>query len=108
LISRNQTNVFNALTKAGVPSGAANRVAHAFSTHAGTGAVGGSGRSGPLVHQVQLAYAHSTQTVVYIMAGVMAAVFIVAVRWMPRGRVETAEVEADAGGPSMHPETYVP
>jgi hypothetical protein len=40
---------------------------------------------------VQIAFAHSTQTIFYIMAGVMVATFIVAVRWLPRGRMETAE-----------------
>jgi hypothetical protein len=41
---------------------------------------------------VKLAYAHSTQTIFYIMAGVMAAVFVVAVRWMARSRLEAVEV----------------
>src|SRR5262249_33112529 len=86
LISRDDSNVANALTNAGVPSSVANRVAHTFSTHVGGGGISSSGRSPALVHQVQLAYAHSTQTIFYIMAGVMVAVFIVAVRWMPRGR----------------------
>lgn len=43
------------------------------------------------IHDVQLAFAHSTQTVFYIMAGVMVASFIVALRWLPRGRVEYVE-----------------
>jgi EmrB/QacA subfamily drug resistance transporter len=107
LVSRNKTNVVNALTKAGVPTHTADKVANSFSTHVGSGAVGGSGRSGALVHQVQLAYAHSTQTVFYIMAGVMAATFIVAVRWMPRGRVEAVDPEAAAGRAQVRPETSI-
>ena len=107
LVSRNKTNVVGALTKAGVPTHTADNVANSFSTHVGSGAVGGSGRSGALVHQVQLAYAHSTQTVFYIMAGVMAATFIVALRWMPRGRVEAVDREAEAGGGQVRPETSV-
>jgi EmrB/QacA subfamily drug resistance transporter len=87
LITRNDTNVTAALTKHGIPSGVAHRVAASFS---GTGPAAGAGNGRPsaLVHDVQLAFAHSTQTVFYIMAGVMVATFIVAVRWMPRGRVE--------------------
>jgi len=93
LISRNDTNVTAALTKHGVPSGVAHRVASSFS---GSGAAGsGSGQSPALVHDVQLAFAHSTQTVFYIMAGVMVATFIVAVRWLPRGRLESAEDEQE-------------
>ena len=51
------------------------------------------------MHQVQLAYAHSTQTVFYIMAGVMAATFLVSVRWMPRGRVEAVDEAQEAPEP---------
>jgi hypothetical protein len=35
-----------------------------------------------------MAFARSTQTVFYIMAAVMAATFIVALRGLPRGRLE--------------------
>jgi EmrB/QacA subfamily drug resistance transporter len=87
LITRNDTNVTATLTKHGVPSNIAHRVAASFAG-SGAGAGAGSGRSPALVHDVQLAFAHSTQTVFYIMAGVMVATFIVSLRWMPRGRVE--------------------
>jgi EmrB/QacA subfamily drug resistance transporter len=98
LITRNKTNVTAALTKHGVPSGVAHKVAASFG---GSGPPAGSagGRSPALVHDVQLAFAHSTQTVFYIMAGVMVATFIVAVRWMPRGRVE----HVDEGVPHAPP-----
>ena len=94
LISRNDTNVTSALTKHGVPGQVAHRVAASFS---GSGAASGSGsgRSPALIHDVQLAFAHSTQTVFYIMAGVMVATFIVAVRWLPRGRLEAVEDEEE-------------
>jgi EmrB/QacA subfamily drug resistance transporter len=105
LISRDESNVANALANAGVPSHVANKIAHAFSTHVGGGSVSSSGRSPALVHRVELAYAHSTQTIFYIMAGVMAAVFIVALRWMPRGRVEAVEVDPGSAGQSLQPET---
>jgi hypothetical protein len=52
-----------------------------------------------LVHDVKLAFAHSTQTVFYIMAAVMAATFIIAVRRIPRGRPE--EVEDRAPGDDL-------
>jgi EmrB/QacA subfamily drug resistance transporter len=99
LISRNDTNVTEALTKHGVPSGIAHRVAASFSG-SGAGSGSGSGRSPALVHDVQLAFAHSTQTVFYIMAGVMAATFIVAVRWLPRGRMELGEDEEQIAAPA--------
>jgi EmrB/QacA subfamily drug resistance transporter len=94
LISRNDTNVTNALTKHGVPSGIAHRVAASFSA-SGAPSGSSSGRSPALVHDVQLAFAHSTQTVFYIMAGVMVATFIVALRWLPRGRLEYVDGEEE-------------
>ena len=99
LISRNNTNVTAALTKHGVPSRIAHKVAESFS---GSGAVSGSGsgRSPALVHDVQLAFAHSTQTVFYIMAGVMVATFIVAIRGLPRGRMEIAEDRGEYTAPA--------
>jgi MFS family permease len=93
LISRNKTNVTGALTKAGVPGGVAHRVASSFGTSPRSG--GGSGQPHAIVHDVQLAFAHSTQTVFYIMSGIMAVTFIVTVRWMPRGRVAAAEEEGE-------------
>jgi EmrB/QacA subfamily drug resistance transporter len=92
LISRNKTNVTGALTKAGVPGGVAHRVASSFGTSPGSG--GGSGQPHAIVHDVQVAFAHSTQTVFYIMSAIMAVTFIVTVRWMPRGRVAAAEEES--------------
>ena len=39
-----------------------------------------------------MAFAHSTQTVFYIMAALMVDTFIVAVRRLPSGRVEPREI----------------
>jgi hypothetical protein len=103
LISRNLTNVTAALTKNGVPHNVAHKVASSFGTTAASGQ--GSGRSQALVRDVQLAFAHSTQTVFYIMSGVLAVTFLVAVRWLPRGRVElageTPAVPAAASPPAV-------
>jgi len=90
LISRNHTNITNALTKAGVPQTVAHRVAGSLSSST-PGSGSGAGQPHAIVHDVQLAFAHSVQTIFYIMAGVMAASFLVAVRRLPRGRVETVE-----------------
>jgi EmrB/QacA subfamily drug resistance transporter len=95
LISRNNTSITGALTKAGVPRAAAHRVAASFGSAAPSGG-SGSGHPHVLLHDVQLAFAHSTQTVFYIMAGVLAATFIVTVRWLPRGRVELVEAPSPA------------
>jgi EmrB/QacA subfamily drug resistance transporter len=98
LVSRNETNVTAALTKAGVPRGIAQRVSTAFSSNVGGAPRGG--RSHTLVHDVQLAFAHSTQTLFYIMAAVLVATFVVALRFMPHGR---AEVEEPVGAAALDP-----
>ncbi|HEY1595429.1 MAG TPA: MFS transporter, partial [Thermoleophilaceae bacterium] len=90
LISENHTNVTHALTSNGVPSAAAHRVANSFGT-SGAGGQSGAGQSRAVLHSVELAFAHSTQTVFYVMAGVMAASFVVALRWLPRGQVRVRE-----------------
>ncbi len=95
LVSQNKSNVTNALTSNGVPHGIASRIGSSFATNVG-GARSSSGQPHALVHDVQLAFAHSTQTVFYIMAGVMAATFVVAVRGLPGGRVEPQEAQAVA------------
>ncbi len=90
LISANSTNIGGALRKAGVPPATAQKVVSAFQA-SGASAHSSSGSSTGVGHVVQVAFAHSTQTVFYIMAGVMAATFLVALRWPPRGRVEAPE-----------------
>jgi len=87
LVARNTANVRGALVKDGVPAAAAHRVAASFGF--------GQSRSGAhqpasLVHGIQLAFAQSTQTVFYVMAAVMAATFVLSIRWYPRGRTEQA------------------
>ncbi len=86
LISQNLTNVASALIKDGVPAVVAGRVASSFgSTAPNAGSAGGQAPG--LVHDVQLAFAHSTQTVFYVMAAIMAAAFLVAILSIPRGRM---------------------
>ncbi|MDW5595722.1 MFS transporter [Conexibacter stalactiti] len=59
-----------------------------------------------LADTAQLDVAHATQTVVWIMAGVMAAAFLVARLWMPSGRVEDPlEAAAAADETAAAPET---
>jgi hypothetical protein len=66
----------------------AQAVASSLGSNAGPGS---AGQPRAAVHSVQLAFAHSTQTVFYIMAGVMAATFLVALIRLPPGRVQTHE-----------------
>ena len=94
LIQQDKHNVTHALTGAGVPAAAAHKVASSFASGASS-AQSASSQPHALVHAVQVAFAHSSQTVFYVMAGVLAATFVVCVRFLPRGRLE--------GSPSREP-----
>ncbi len=104
LVSRDKVNLTGALTKAGVPKAAAEKVAGSFGS-AAAGSQAGTGHGRGLVHDVALAFAHSTQTVFYVMAAVMAATFLVALRWLPRGRVQAPDEQSL---PSPGPAQLVP
>ena len=93
LIGEDRTNITRALTKHGVPRSAAREVASSLGS---SSAGGGRGQPHAVVHAVQLAFAHSAQSVFYVMAAVMAATFLVAVRWLPRGRLESPVGTGDA------------
>jgi EmrB/QacA subfamily drug resistance transporter len=100
LIDRNRTTVAQALSTAGVPAARAHKIALAF----GQGSTSGSAAAGThsiYAHHIALATAESMQTVFYVMAGVMAATFVVSVLLYPRGRVElerSEHVAADTEG----------
>ena len=104
LATQNQVNISRVLTRAGVPSRAAREVAGSL----GSGLPGLTGRShhaASLVHDVQLAFAHSTQTVFYVMGGVMVTTFLVAMRGLPRRRAQAAAVSDPL---FVHPQSAAP
>jgi EmrB/QacA subfamily drug resistance transporter len=99
LISRDKVNIAHALAKAGVPAATAQHIAGSFTSAAASQSSSGAGHPSAAVHEVRMAFAHSTQTVFYCMAAVMAATFVVAVRGLPRGRVEVSDEPAPEAQP---------
>jgi len=97
LISENNTNITSALSRAGVPRAVAHKIASSFGPS--TGGASGAAEPHAIVHDVQIAFAHSTQTVFRIMAAVLAATFLVAVRGLPRGGVQPVDEHATAPVP---------
>jgi len=92
LIDRSRSTVTAALTGAGVSHARAAQLAGSFG--ASSSGSGGGGHASPaLLHDVQLAFAHATQTVFYVMAAVLLANAVIARLWFPRGRVEVAAEE---------------
>jgi EmrB/QacA subfamily drug resistance transporter len=100
LITENVSRVEKTLGRHGVPKAQADSIAHAISgASQGSGAASGAagGGSHGIAHQIQLDFAHSTQTVVYGMAAAMALAFVVALKAMPSGLAEQAAAEQAAG-----------
>jgi EmrB/QacA subfamily drug resistance transporter len=89
LIDRSGTTVTDALVGAGVPRDAAVQAANSFGSSSAGGAPGGTPPA--ILHAVQMAFAEAMQTVFYVMAAVMALNFLIALFWLPRGRVEVEE-----------------
>lgn len=94
LIARNKANIEASLGEAGVPKARADQVADAL-THAGGGHAGGFAdrageRASRLFEVVQHDFALASRTVFYVMAGIMALAFAVALVAMPGGRAEAA------------------
>jgi EmrB/QacA subfamily drug resistance transporter len=109
LITETVSRVTKSLTSHNVPQARAESIAHAVSGASRGSAASSSGGGGShgLTHQIQLDFAHSTQVVVYGMAGAMALAFIVALRAMPGGRPD--EQLAEAGeAPQPQPRTDAP
>lgn len=88
LIARDKTNVSHALIKEHVSAGRAHEIAESFGAGSPGGGHAGGGR---LTHALQLATAHSTQTIFQVMAAVMAATFLITFVWYPRGSLELGE-----------------
>lgn len=92
LLTQNTSRIEKTLGAHGVPTAAANKVAHSVSGAGGGGGGSFAGQTGSAAKQlfgaVQLDFAHSIRSVLLVMAAVMAAAFLAALRFMPPGRVE--------------------
>jgi EmrB/QacA subfamily drug resistance transporter len=92
LLTQNTSRIEKTLGSVGVPTREADRLAQSLSGAGGSGGGSFGGQTGArarqLFDQVQLDFAHSTRIVLFVMAGVMAAAFVVALVALPAGRVE--------------------
>ena len=102
LIIRNTSNIETSLGALGVPADRADAIAGALSQSGGGAASGELGdAAGPVAERafeaVRDDFAHSTQTVFYVMAGIMVATYLVAHVWLPRDRVVADEAQGPPG-----------
>jgi EmrB/QacA subfamily drug resistance transporter len=104
LITQNKSNIESSLGTLGVPKERADAVADALSQSGGGGSSGSFGDTTGAAAQrafeaVQHDFAQATQTIFYVMAGIMVATFVVAHLWLPKDRVEEV-VEPDDVAPA--------
>ena len=108
LTTQNRANVEDRLGDLGLPKAKADEIAHAM-TSAGGGssdALAGHASSGSaeeVFHSIQGAFAHSTQTVFYVMGAVMVACYLVAHFGMVGGKMKEIIVDEDAAEPEADP-----
>jgi fucose permease len=98
LITQTTSRVQTTLTKYGVPTATANKIAKAVSGASGSAASSGPGGGRPpraIQHAVQLDFAHSIRIVILAMAGVMVLAFIAAFVALPAGKAEAPVGEVD-------------
>lgn len=91
LITENRSNLESSLGGIGIPKEKADEIADAVTQGAGGSSqfAGDTGRGAEEVFgQIQLDYALASRTVFYVMAGVMAVAFVVALIGLPAGKVE--------------------
>jgi EmrB/QacA subfamily drug resistance transporter len=104
LILQNKSNLESAAAENGAPKAVADKIADAISSGGGGEApahVGGA--VGKVVASIPESFADATQVVFYCFAGVMAVAFLVALKWMPAGKVTEPPPEDEAPVPAAAP-----
>ncbi len=96
LILQNKANLEATAATHGVPKATADEIADTISQGSGAGEAPQqvSGAIGKVIDNIPHDFALATQTVFYAMAGVMAVAFVVALVWMPAGKVDRADARA--------------
>jgi EmrB/QacA subfamily drug resistance transporter len=84
-----RSHLTTSLRAQGVPNAAA-KADQLSQAHVGNG----NGTASSIPHYVSLDFAHATETVLYVMCGIMAFAFVVALFGLERGRQEAAPLDA--------------
>lgn len=105
LILENEANLESTLGAEGVPKAKADQIADSISQGSSNSSEGFTEVAGTQANQlfaaVQPDFALASRTVFYVMAGVMALAFLVALVTMPTGKVEEVPEEPGGGEPAV-------
>ncbi len=103
LILQNKSNLEATAAEHGAPKGVADQIAGAISSGSASAENAPehvSGAVGKVVANIPQDFADATQVVFYCFAGVMAVAFVVALKWMPAGKVEEPPPEEEPAAPT--------
>ncbi len=100
LITENRLNIEANLGKLGLPQTQVEQIASQVSAGGLPPAGGAGAQAAEILKGIQISYAQSTQTVFYLMCGVLAVAFIVSLTLMQRGRVEKVAAEGSFDAPT--------
>jgi hypothetical protein len=87
LITQNKVNIEDNLGKLGIPKAQSDQIAADIVSGAQQGGSSGGAQAAEIFKGIQTSYAQSTQTIFYVMAGVLALIFIYSLIFVPRGKV---------------------
>jgi fucose permease len=93
LITQNRVNIEDNLGQIGIPKAQADQIASAVASGAQNAGTTGGAQAAEIFKGIQTSYAQSTQTIFYVMSGVLALIFIYSLIFVPRGKVD--EIVAD-------------
>ncbi len=99
LITQNRMNIEETLGKLGLPKTQTDAIASQLASGSRPAGSGGA-QAAEIFKGIQQSYAQSTQTIFYIMAGLMAAAFVFALIFVPRGKPEKVVAEGTYDGPA--------
>ncbi len=103
LILQNKSNLEATAAEHGAPKGVADQIAGAISSGSASAENAPehvSGAVGKVVANIPQDFADATQVVFYCFAGVMVVAFVVALKWMPAGKVEEPPPEDEPAAPT--------
>ena len=92
LITQNRINVEDNLGRLGLPKAQTDQIASQL-TSGGPPAGSGGSQAAQIFTGIQESYAQSTQTIFYIMSGILVVAFVFALIFVPRGKVEKVVAE---------------
>ncbi len=100
LITQNRLNIEDNLGKLGLPKAQSDQIAAQLLSGSPPSSSSGGAQAAEIFKGIQTSYAQSTQTVFYIMSGVLVVLFVFALIFVRGGKVDEIAAEGSFDGPT--------